>query len=49
MDNIKRLEDVEYINFDDSIDNFLVGIRKDNVIFIRGINNTINEEYNEEI
>ncbi|HBG3257182.1 TPA: hypothetical protein KP562_001366 [Clostridioides difficile] len=49
LDNIKRLEDVEYINFDDSIDNFLVGIRKDNVIFIRGINNTINEEYNEEI
>ncbi|MCC0705027.1 hypothetical protein IC213_18385 [Clostridioides sp. ES-S-0049-02] len=49
LDNIKRLEDVEYINFDDPIDNFLVGIRKDNVIFIRGINNTIAEEYNEEI
>ncbi|MDO0132419.1 hypothetical protein KLN18_15160 [Clostridioides difficile] len=49
LDNIKRLEDVEYINFDDPIDNFLVGIRKDNAIFIRGINNTIAEEYNEEI
>ncbi|MER0285323.1 hypothetical protein GSQ54_08975 [Clostridioides difficile] len=49
LDNIKNLKDVEYINFDDPIDNFLVGIRKDNVIFIRGINNTIDEEYNEEI